>query len=194
MNLQSATKVHRKNTMETQTVAEGKSTGNIYETFRDAIKATVYATVVKVRDTSISFNWSLGRVISACAETCKLSITETPADFKRIVKFEFDKLKQQTAENSSYELIRSREDFIMNDGQMKGRLTNIHTKFIDLNTQLIEAKKMYSRLGIKMTDENLSAEKRSTIRKRMNKIVVVIDHVTCEIARQEKLIADSQPS
>ena len=194
MNLQSETQVHRKNTMETQTVAEGKSTGNIYETFRDAIKATVYATVVKVRDTSVSFNWSLGRVISACAEACKLSITETPADFKRIVKFEFDKLKQQTAENSSYELIRSREDFIMNDGQMKGRLTNIHTKFIDLNTQLIEAKKMYSRLGVKMTDENLSAEKRSAIRKRMNKIIVVIDHVTCEIARQEKLIADSQPS
>ncbi|HEX9232445.1 MAG TPA: hypothetical protein VF849_00060 [Blattabacteriaceae bacterium] len=175
--------------METLQVEQKES--NIYETFRDAIKATVYATVVKVRNTSTSFNWSVGKVISACAEACNLPITNTPADFKRIVKFEFDKLKHNIAQNSSYELKRSREDFILSDGTMLGRLTNVHTKFIELETQLLEASKMYSRLGVKMTDETLSSEKRSAIRKRMNKLVVVQDHVRAEIARQAVLVAEA---
>lgn len=167
---------------------KGKST-NPYETFRDAIKATVHATVVKVRDTSVSFNWSVGKVISACADACKIPVTNTPDDFKRIVKFEFEKLRDIVAKNDSYELTRSRQDYVLADGQMKGRLTNIHLKLIPLQEQLQEASKMYSRLGNKMTDESLSAEKRATIRKRMQKVLVVIDHTRAEIQRQEELIA-----
>lgn len=177
--------------METLQKEQKESSGNIYEPFRDAIKATVYATVVKVRDTSKSFNWSVGKVITACAEACNIPVVNTPQDFKRIVKFEFNKLKDEVATNDSYELKRSREDFILNDGTMMGRLTNVHHKFISLDIQLDEARKMYSRLGTKLTDENLSAEKRKAIAKRMQKLVVVMDHVTCEIARQTKLQAEA---
>lgn len=178
------------------TEQENDSKGNPYETFRETIKAVVVATVVKVRDTSVSFNWSLGKIISACAEACKQPLTATPENFKRIVKFEFGKLRTSIATNPDFELIRSKEDYILNDGEMKARLTNTSHKIIALDKQLLEARKMYSRLGDKMVDETISAEKRSTIRKRMNKVIVVIDHVTAEIERQIKLqseVTTSEP-
>src|SRR5438046_1907363 len=102
---------------------------NIYEPFRDSIRAVCYNTVVKVRDTSTSFTWSLGKVISACAEACQLSIKDTPDDFKRIVKFEFNKLKEQVATNDSWTLDRSRRDFVLREGEIKGRLANIYYQY-----------------------------------------------------------------
>jgi len=167
------------------------SNHNIYETFRDAIVATVYNTVVKVRDVSTSYNWSLGKVITACAEVCKVPVKDTPDDFKRIVKFEFDKLKNLVAMNNSYELERSKGDFILKDGQIKGRLTNIYTRFIALEEQLTEATQIYSRIFEKFKDKDLSMEKRSTLRKKMNRYLVVIDHTRAEIERQKKLQAEA---
>jgi len=164
-----------------------KGSGNPYETFREGIRATVFNTVVRTRDTSVSYNWGIGRVITACAEAHKLPVVNTPDDFKRIVKFEIEKLRSQVALNDSWELVRSREDFVMNDGLMKGRLTNTHLKFIPLETQLEEARKLYSRLGTKMSDANLSAEKRAGIRKRMQKVLAVVDHTSAEIKRQAEL-------
>jgi hypothetical protein len=164
-----------------------KASGNPYEVFRDTIVATVYATVVKVRDTSTSFNWSLGKVISACAEACKLPLQDTPEEFKRIVKFEFDKLRDFTARNDSFELVRSRKDFVLNDGQMKARIVNTSLAIVKLEIQLQEARDVFSRLGFKLTDASLSVDKRSAIRKKLQKYIVVIDHVSAEIERQSRL-------
>lgn len=171
--------------------APQKASGNPYEVFRDAITATVLATIMRVRDVSVSYNWSIGRVITACAEACKIPTINTPEDFKRIVKFEVEKLRSAVATNDSWELTRSREDFVMNDGLMKGRLTNVHLKLIPLESQLVEARRLYSRLGNKLSDETLSAEKRTGIRKRMQKVQAVIDHTSAEIERQKALQAEA---
>lgn len=171
--------------------APQKASGNPYEVFRDAITATVLATIMQVRDVSVSYNWSIGRVITACAEACKIPTINTPEDFKRIVKFEVEKLRSAVATNDSWELTRSREDFVMNDGLMKGRLTNVHLKLIPLESQLVEARRLYSRLGNKLSDETLSAEKRTGIRKRMQKVQAVIDHTSAEIERQKALQAEA---
>lgn len=178
-------------TQKTQPVKQDEAKHNPYETFREVVKATVMATVVRVRDTSISFNWSLGKVITACAEACKLPV-QVPDDFKKIVKFEFGKMRDVVANDPDYELARSRQDYILNNGQMKARLTNVSLKIIALEEQLNEARKAYSRLGVKSTDESLSAEKRSSIRKKLNNYVVVMDHVSAEIERQKKLQAEAQ--
>jgi hypothetical protein len=170
---------------------KAKTSGNPYEVFRDAITATVLATIMRVRDVSVSYNWSIGRVITACAEACKIPTINTPEDFKRIVKFEVEKLRSAVATNDSWELTRSREDFVMNDGLMKGRLTNVHLKLIPLESQLVEARRLYSRLGNKLSDETLSAEKRTGIRKRMQKVQAVIDHTSAEIERQKALQAEA---
>ncbi len=162
---------------------------NIYETFREAIKATVYNTVCKVRDTSVSFSWQLGKVISACAEVCKLPLKDTPDDFKRIVKFEFQKLKESVIDNG-YELDRSKEDFILKDGDMKARLTNIYSRFVAIETQIIEARKAFDRIHVKIADESLSMEKRSTLRKKANRYLIIIDHKTAELERQKVLQAE----
>ncbi len=169
-----------------------KAGGNPYEVYRDTIIAVVQATVVKVRDTSTSFNWSVGKVISACAEACNLPLQDTPEDFKRIVKFEFDKLKDCIARNDSFELVRSRKDFVLQNGTMKARMTNISLALISLETQLQEARNAYSRLGFKLTDASLSQDRRKAIAKKAQRYVVIIDHVSAEITRQEKLKADAE--
>lgn len=173
-------------TTETKTQDKPKSSGNEYEMFRDGIAATVYTTAVKQRDASTSYNWSIGRIITACAEAHGLDVKNTPENFKLIVKFEIEKLRKKV-ESGYDELSRSKEDFVLKDGQMKGRLTNTYLKFITLETQLTEARKIYTRLGHKLTDETLSQEKRSAIFKRMRSYTVVIDHLEAEIKRQNEL-------
>lgn len=165
---------------------------NKYEPFRDDIRATVYATVVKTRDTSTSYVWSLGKVISACAERCEQPLTNTPEDFKRIVKFEFDKLKTEVAINDSYELDRSKADYILRDGQIKGRLTNVYSRYVTLEKQLDEARAIFSRLGEKLDNPELSAEKRSALRKKHKQYLVVIDHCKAEIERQRILVEETK--
>ena len=169
-----------------------EASGNPYEVYRPTIVATVHATVVKVRETSTSFNWSLGKVITECAQACNIPLQGTPEQFKRIVKFEFDKLKDVVANKDGYELIRSRKDFVLKDGQMKARLTNISLALVSLEVQLQEARSAHSRLGFKLTDASLNAEKRATVRKKMMSFVVIMDHVCAEMSRQEKLKAEAE--
>src|SRR5207237_495465 len=139
-----------------------------------------------------TYNWSLGKVIAACAEAAKLPVANTPEDFKRIVKFEFAKLRDEIATTPDYDLIRSKQDFVLSNGQMKARLTNISLKIISLEKQLDEARKAYSRIGFKLTDDSLSVEKRKTVSKKMHNYQVVIDHTIAELARQQKLQVESQ--
>ncbi len=175
-------------------VESAEQTGKLsFESFRQQVKAIIANICRKVSDDNlrVSYNWSMGRVFNECGEQClKISAGKAlPVEFKTLVRFEFNKLKDSVTSGDGWTHDRSRfGEKLVDGGVAKVRVDTFSNEFIALNEQLELARKIYSAVERQLV--SATAEKAVGLKKRAKKAQVVIDYLVAEIARQEAVKAE----
>jgi hypothetical protein len=158
------------------------------------IKAAIVETCLKVSDDGMrkSYDWSVAKVFNHCGEVCLkvASGKPLPDEFKKIVRFEFNKLKDSvTAEGEGWSHDRTRfGEKLVGDGVAKVRVDTFSNGFIPLDEQLTLARQMLSAVEKRVL--TATAERAVSLKKRAKRVTVVIDHLVAEIERQNKLVAE----
>ena len=180
--------------METSTQEQSKQVESnesaklSFESFRQQVKAIIANICRKVSDDNlrVSYNWSMGRVFNECGEQClKISAGKAlPVEFKTLVRFEFNKLKDSVTSGDGWTHDRSRfGEKLVDGGVTKVRVDTFSNEFIGLSEQLELARKIYSAVERQLV--SATTEKAVGLKKRAKKAQVVIDYLIAEIARQE---------
>ncbi len=162
---------------------------NNYESFRAKVVELLVATVVKKSKDGLrtSYDWSIAKVFRLVGEGCGFSGDVLPDDFRKIVRFEFNKLREAVINSDGFELTRSREGFKMTlDGMAETRTDVYENVAISLERQLELAIS-----GAAITDKAMAtatAEKRHNLKKKYNAYQMRIDYLRKELERQSELV------
>lgn len=166
---------------------------NKFESCRETIKATIQDVVVKVSidGGNTSFTWSIAKCYEECGVACHIdNVEKLPSEFKSIVSFEFNKLKEATLSKDGFDHIKSREGYAYKDDQIvASRNDSFIKRAIPLAEQLKGAVILLSRVE-KSIEKAESPEKRSNLHKRFNRYAKEINWLRDEIAAQEKVVAE----
>lgn len=167
---------------------------NKYETFRDTIAATIQKEVVSVSEdmSRTSYSWSIGKCFNECGLACKFEDTNNlPDEFKSIVRFEFNKLKESVLSRDGFSLHRSAEGYLhTRDGIELQRVDAWRKSAIPLDEQLRGARMLLSKAEKSATNDKATAESRLAAKKRANRLLKEIDHLRAESERQAILVAE----
>lgn len=173
-----------------ESVQVATSTTNPYESFRPKIGEIILDTVVKNSKDGlrVSYDWGIGKVFRITGEACGFQNPNVlPDEFKKIVRFEFNKLKDKVLNKDGFELSRSREGFkLVPDGIAELRTDTFVKTAISLERQLELAIK-----GLASVTASLStatAEKAVNLKRKQVAFSMRIDYFRQEIARQKELV------
>lgn len=174
------------------TQANISTTTNPYESFRDKVTAILTENVVKTSTDGlrVSYDWGIGKMFRLVGEACGFSNPAAlPDEFKKIVRFEFNKLRDSVLNKDGFELTRSREGHkLVPEGIAEVR-TDTHVKVaISLERQLELAI-----LGLSAVTKSLATateEKAVNLKRKVTAYNMRIDYFRQEIARQKELVAE----
>lgn len=163
---------------------------NNYETFRESIVATLMASVqtTNVDGSRVSYDWSIAKAFRNCGEACKFAdVNVLPDEFKKIVRFEFNKMKDSVLSNDGFELVRSVESpVLVSDGVAIMRTDKSRKTAVAMDEQLVLAIAMLGSVTNKLS--TATQEKAVSLKKRAKAIQLRIDYLRAEIGRQEELV------
>lgn len=167
---------------------------NQYETFRATIVQALLANcVAKSKDgASIAYNWSMDKAFQATGEACKMeNVHRLPGDFKDIVRFEFNKLKDSVMSGGNWEHKRTRTGYAFTiDGIEATRSDSYRNSALPLSEQLDGARKLFSKVGNQLSTCPKDSKRYLALNKRAVRLTREIDFLTAEIERQARLSAE----
>ena len=148
---------------------------NVYEPLRnDVIKTLHEVCIVESNDKArIAYTWNIGKVFGVLEKTLPQVVLngKLPETLKDIVRFEFNKLKDDTMADKNWTAIRSTKSFTLTpDGIERRRQDLFGLKAITLDEQLKGAQILLDKVGMSLSK---SSNEESTIRlnKRRNRLL-----------------------
>ncbi len=176
-------------------VRSQRTMANQYETFRDTIKASLCKNCVKTSQdaSAIIYDWSMDKAFRTCGEACQMpDVKKLPDDFKSIVRFEFNKLKDEVLNNPKWTQTKSRETWVFNaDGVGQNRTDTFKNTALALDEKITGAVIVLSK-----TEKMLAAADRGTkrfqqLRRKANALRGELDFLREEKQRQAELSKES---
>lgn len=167
---------------------------NVFGTFRQTIIKTIVDTVVKKSQDNLttSYNWAIARVFNKCAENCNITDKKNlPAEFKDIVRFEFNKLKELVLSDESvqWEHIRSRMGYVFTqDGVRERKMDTYENPAVPIEKQLEVAVRMFDKIEVQIS--KATAERAVSLRKRRNRLHKEILFLRETISTQKTVLAE----
>jgi hypothetical protein len=169
---------------------------NKYEAMRENIRAALANNCVKVSEdaSATSYNWSMNRAFTKAGEACQMDdVKNLPEDFKTIVRFELDKLRDLVMNNPKWALLKSRESWVFNsDGVNQHRADTFKNTALSLQEQLQGATVMLVKTEALLAKADRGTKRFQQLRRKANAIRGEQQFIREEIARQEALAAESR--
>lgn len=165
---------------------------NKFESFRETVVATLREACVKVKEGTVVYDWSMDKAFTATGEACKFeNVSRLPSDFKDIVRFEFNKLKEAVMSKDGWNHTRTRTGFKFTiDGVEATRTDSFVNSAIPLDEQLSGARHLLDKCAKRLAATAKDTKPYLALVKRQARLIREIDFLTAEIERQKRLVAE----
>jgi hypothetical protein len=165
---------------------------NQFESFRESVINALREHCVKSKDGIVIFDWSMDKAFTACGEECKFeNSSRLPSDFKDIVRFEFNKLKDAVMSKDGWTHEKTRTGYKFTIDGVEGTRSDVFTnKALPLDEQLKGARHLLDKCGKRLAAVAKDTKPYLALIKRQARLIREIDFLNAEIKRQETIRAE----